>query len=214
MTQLTTMESPTHHASSDHDIDMEKSPATKTVTKEEVLESLEGDTSNLVGPQTIWTRLKYWGVELRGIVPVPIEERTDAHFVNIFSLLFTMSLNVLAYAAATLEALVAMRMLTTRQTHHRHDRNTQLRSQSPRGQSGNSLLQLSQLHTASILLHSRSKDRHASDDSGAIQFWVSSGSSDYLSFAIGKHEADRVKKDCTASPSLFSSISRQSLVSA
>lgn len=40
-------------------------------------------------------RLLTWGVEIRGITPVPVEERTDTRFVNIFSLWFTMSVTLL-----------------------------------------------------------------------------------------------------------------------
>ncbi len=42
-----------------------------------------------------WSRLVAWGVEVRGIVPVPLEERVDTRFVNIFSLWFTMSVSLL-----------------------------------------------------------------------------------------------------------------------
>lgn len=39
-----------------------------------------------------WLRkLATYGVELRGIVPVPLEKRTDTRVVNIFSLWFTAS---------------------------------------------------------------------------------------------------------------------------
>ncbi|OIW32643.1 hypothetical protein CONLIGDRAFT_613281 [Coniochaeta ligniaria NRRL 30616] len=36
-----------------------------------------------------------WGVEMRGITPVPIEERTDKRFINVFFVWFTMSTNLL-----------------------------------------------------------------------------------------------------------------------
>lgn len=42
-----------------------------------------------------WSKISTWGVEVRGIVPVPIEERTDGKFVNIFSLWWTMSVSLL-----------------------------------------------------------------------------------------------------------------------
>jgi hypothetical protein len=40
-------------------------------------------------------KLLTWGVEVRGITPVPVEERTDTRFINIFSLWFTMSVSLL-----------------------------------------------------------------------------------------------------------------------
>ncbi|KAK2752204.1 hypothetical protein FQN55_008094 [Onygenales sp. PD_40] len=42
-----------------------------------------------------WHRLASWGVELRGITPVAVDERTDKRVVNLFFLWFTVSCNVL-----------------------------------------------------------------------------------------------------------------------
>lgn len=36
-----------------------------------------------------------WGVEVRGITPVPLEERVDKRFINVFFVWFTMSTNLL-----------------------------------------------------------------------------------------------------------------------
>ncbi|KAF3480523.1 arginine-tRNA-protein transferase [Arthroderma uncinatum] len=42
-----------------------------------------------------WSRLASWGVELRGIVPVGLEERTDKNVMSLFFLWFTISCNLL-----------------------------------------------------------------------------------------------------------------------
>lgn len=43
------------------------------------------------------TKLSAWGIETRGIKPVPLEERTDPKFINVFFVWFTMSTNLLPY---------------------------------------------------------------------------------------------------------------------
>ncbi len=43
-----------------------------------------------------WKKLVSMGVEERGVMPVPVEERTSDRFVNIFSIWFTMSVSPLA----------------------------------------------------------------------------------------------------------------------
>lgn len=72
------------------------------VARAEVNETSEGDSSILYG-KTFWGKLRTWGVELRGIVPVPVEERIDGHFINILSLFSTMSLNILALVCSDQE---------------------------------------------------------------------------------------------------------------
>ncbi|KAE9406856.1 hypothetical protein BT96DRAFT_954685 [Gymnopus androsaceus JB14] len=47
-------------------------------------------------------RLLSWGVETRGISPVPIEERTDTQFYKLFFIWFTMNFNILSFSAGTL----------------------------------------------------------------------------------------------------------------
>lgn len=47
--------------------------------------------------QTFWHRLASWGVELRGITPVALDERTDHRAINLFFLWFTISCNLLPY---------------------------------------------------------------------------------------------------------------------
>lgn len=41
------------------------------------------------------SKFSAWGIEMRGITPVPLEERTDMRFINIFFVWFTMSTNLL-----------------------------------------------------------------------------------------------------------------------
>ena len=43
-----------------------------------------------------WRKLASYGVELRGVQPVAIEERNDKRPINIFSFWFTASLTLLA----------------------------------------------------------------------------------------------------------------------
>ncbi|KAK7437505.1 hypothetical protein VKT23_018577 [Stygiomarasmius scandens] len=47
-------------------------------------------------------RLLTWGVETRGILPVPLEERTDTQFFKIFFLWFSTNFNILSFSAGTL----------------------------------------------------------------------------------------------------------------
>ncbi|KAI1297495.1 permease for cytosine/purines, uracil, thiamine, allantoin-domain-containing protein [Xylaria venustula] len=42
-----------------------------------------------------FAKLSTWGVELRGITPVPLEERVDRRFINVFFVWFAMSINLL-----------------------------------------------------------------------------------------------------------------------
>ncbi|KAL4863010.1 hypothetical protein BDV12DRAFT_178012 [Aspergillus spectabilis] len=46
-------------------------------------------------PESWLARIANWGVELRGVTPVPIEERTDSRFINVFFVWFTLSTNLL-----------------------------------------------------------------------------------------------------------------------
>ncbi len=68
------------------------------------LEEGKGEQSKPVGDsqetlharvRRLWTRLATWGVELRGIRPIPVEERTDTKLISIFSFWFSMSCNLL-----------------------------------------------------------------------------------------------------------------------
>ncbi len=46
-----------------------------------------------------WKKLIALGVEERGITPVPVEERTDGRFINVFSLWFTLSITTLPFVS-------------------------------------------------------------------------------------------------------------------
>lgn len=48
-------------------------------------------------PKKWLTKISALGVEVRGITPVPVEERTDRRFINVFFVWFTMSMNLLPY---------------------------------------------------------------------------------------------------------------------
>ncbi|KAI0795398.1 cytosine-purine permease [Abortiporus biennis] len=54
-----------------------------------------------------WTRmLMSWGVEARGIVPVPPDERTDSQFYKIFFVWFSANFNILSFSAGTLGPVI------------------------------------------------------------------------------------------------------------
>lgn len=75
------------------DIDIEKNDGSTS----DVVVS-ESTASNALYKGRSWlSKLVSWGVEVRGIAPVPVEERTDTRLVNIFTVWFTMSVSVLPY---------------------------------------------------------------------------------------------------------------------
>ena len=52
--------------------------------------------SQSLSRRDVWlSRIRRLGVETRGITPVPLEERTDPRFINVFFVWFTMSTNLL-----------------------------------------------------------------------------------------------------------------------
>jgi hypothetical protein len=48
-------------------------------------------------PKKWLSRITNWGIELRGVSPIPLEERTDSRFINVFFVWFTLSTNLLPY---------------------------------------------------------------------------------------------------------------------
>ncbi|KKK20858.1 hypothetical protein AOCH_003967 [Aspergillus ochraceoroseus] len=46
-------------------------------------------------PDKWLSKITNWGIELRGVAPVPLEERTDKRLINVFFVWFTMSTNLL-----------------------------------------------------------------------------------------------------------------------
>ncbi|EIN08700.1 cytosine-purine permease [Punctularia strigosozonata HHB-11173 SS5] len=54
-----------------------------------------------------WTRkLLSWGVEARGILPVPVEQRTDRRYSKVFYLWLSWNFNILSFSAGTLGPVV------------------------------------------------------------------------------------------------------------
>lgn len=68
----------------------EKGAPSSTVADINVVESQN------INPTHSWlSKVAAWGVELRGITPVPFEEKTDTRYINVFFVWFTMSTNLL-----------------------------------------------------------------------------------------------------------------------
>ncbi|KAI1284331.1 permease for cytosine/purines, uracil, thiamine, allantoin-domain-containing protein [Xylaria sp. FL0933] len=77
--------------------DEKGSESETTPPKEAVLP--ESKTSKL---PPWFARLSNWGVELRGITPVPLEERVDKRFINVFFVWFAVSTNLLPVVTGVL----------------------------------------------------------------------------------------------------------------
>ncbi|EEP81585.1 conserved hypothetical protein [Uncinocarpus reesii 1704] len=76
--------------------DIEKDGETQpAVQRTPVQPPKEKDPPLLRFCQSFWHRLATWGVELRGIVPISVDERTDKRAGNVFLLWFTVSCNLL-----------------------------------------------------------------------------------------------------------------------
>jgi hypothetical protein len=50
-------------------------------------------------PKAWLNKISAWGIEVHGVEPVPLEERTDKRFINVFFVWFTMSTNLLPYVS-------------------------------------------------------------------------------------------------------------------
>lgn len=48
-------------------------------------------------PKAWLNKISAWGIEVHGVEPVSLEERTDKRFINVFFVWFTMSTNLLPY---------------------------------------------------------------------------------------------------------------------
>lgn len=70
--------------------DTEKHPKSPAVAGADVSEDQDGYKI-----QRWLSRISSYGIELRGVTPVPLEERTDTSFINVFFVWFTMSTNLL-----------------------------------------------------------------------------------------------------------------------
>jgi hypothetical protein len=74
---------------------MDKSEKSCSLAADPPVDVAEAE-SQALDRSTIWLdRLRRWGLETRGMQPVPIEERTDTRFINIFFMWFTMNVNIL-----------------------------------------------------------------------------------------------------------------------
>ncbi|EXJ93804.1 NCS1 family nucleobase:cation symporter-1 [Capronia coronata CBS 617.96] len=71
--------------------DMEK--ATSSPVVQDIAEGQAEPNQSLKHP--ILQKLASWGVELHGVTPVAVEERTNTRYINIFFVWFTMSINLL-----------------------------------------------------------------------------------------------------------------------
>ncbi|KAJ5917992.1 hypothetical protein N7454_010367 [Penicillium verhagenii] len=70
----------------------------KSIEKPSVISYSDVATAELQSyhsPRAWLSKFASWGVELRGIAPVPMEERTDKRYINVFFVWFTMSTNLL-----------------------------------------------------------------------------------------------------------------------
>jgi len=93
------MDSPTPSPTKDHS-DIEKS-----AHKEEYV--LEEAQPTYLQFSNSWTRkLLSWGVEARGIVPVPLSERTYTGYIQLFFIWFSFNFNILSFSAGTLGPLI------------------------------------------------------------------------------------------------------------
>lgn len=72
----------------DQDIDIEKKDASGSQTS--CVEVGE------LAPLSLWKRITLSGIEMRGVEPVPIEERNDRQGLNIFTMWWSISLTLLA----------------------------------------------------------------------------------------------------------------------
>ncbi|THH19544.1 hypothetical protein EW146_g1640 [Bondarzewia mesenterica] len=87
--------------------DVEKEPAAVSYVQE------AGEIkAELVGPKALWSKISSWGVETRGIEPVPIEDRTHENYFSIFTFFWTMNfclLSIVTGMAGTLSFGLSLR---------------------------------------------------------------------------------------------------------
>ncbi|CAJ2508935.1 Uu.00g139610.m01.CDS01 [Anthostomella pinea] len=72
----------------------EKNPPSPQTTNVD-FEAGDVEAPRSSGPKAWLSKISAYGVELRGVTPVPLEERTDRRLINIFFVWFTMSTNLL-----------------------------------------------------------------------------------------------------------------------
>jgi hypothetical protein len=82
------------------DLEAKKSPVDVSSDSPADIDVVESQT---LSRRKAWLKkAAAWGVETRGITPVPLEERTDPRFINVFFVWFTMSTNLLPYVSLRL----------------------------------------------------------------------------------------------------------------
>lgn len=81
------------------DLEAKKTPADVSAADMADIDVVE--TQSLSRRKVWLSRAVAWGVEVRGTTPVPLEERTDSRFINVFFVWFTMSTNLLPYVPTT-----------------------------------------------------------------------------------------------------------------
>lgn len=81
------------------DEDVEKSAACNTSPVDGGEEKSKKDRIAALSEscQSLWKWLASWGVELRGVLPVTVDERTDTDVLSLFFLWFSISCNLLPY---------------------------------------------------------------------------------------------------------------------
>ncbi|EXJ84727.1 NCS1 family nucleobase:cation symporter-1 [Capronia epimyces CBS 606.96] len=77
------------------DTDMEKAPSSPVVQDIAEAQTEAYQTPGFTRKHPFLQRLASWGVELHGVTPVPVEDRTSTRYINIFFVWFTMSINLL-----------------------------------------------------------------------------------------------------------------------
>lgn len=87
----------THTPSDMMDLELKKAPADVSTATQADIDAVE---SQSFGKYKSWiSKAAAWGVEIRGTSPVPLEERIDPRFINVFFVWFTMSTNLLPYVS-------------------------------------------------------------------------------------------------------------------
>lgn len=85
------------------------------------------DIEALPGVEGFIRKLATFGIELQGSSPVSVADRTDTRTVNLFTLWFSMSLNLLPYVLGLLLQLMGQYLIPSSQHRHWNGRNSELR---------------------------------------------------------------------------------------
>ncbi|KAL2208561.1 hypothetical protein CC79DRAFT_1270914 [Sarocladium strictum] len=85
---------------------MDKSEKNISLSGDAPVDVSEAESQSLSRRDVWLNRFKRWGVETRGTTPVPLEERVDTRFINVFFVWFTMSTNLLPIITGMVGTLV------------------------------------------------------------------------------------------------------------